>query len=147
MSTVKKFEDKATKAYQEADRLQEQADQLIADAAAKRKEGDLWQEAAKMLVKDGIQPIKRTPKEQFRQGSDVEKAYNALVDAGKALYVDDIVKALGKEINKDTRVSIGSQIQAYARRGHVFVKTAPNTFGLLEYPAQAAEFFDNREAA
>jgi len=37
-----------------------------------------------------------------------------------------------KENTKSNRISVSGSLGAYCRKSEVFIKTAPNTFGLLE---------------
>jgi len=72
----------------------------------------------------------------LRHGSAVAKAKEAIIKAGKPLHISEILKAIGKPDDKSNRVSLSGNIQSYVRKGQVFQKTAPNTFGLVgkEYP-------------
>ena len=69
----------------------------------------------------------------LRPGTDIAKSYDALKQAGTPLQINDLLKKMGREVNKSNRVSISGSINGYVRRGLIFSKTAPNTFGLLEF--------------
>jgi hypothetical protein len=91
-----------------------------------------------------IQALQETIKALPRDASDVKPEH--ILRAGGALarvrelilvkrrpqHVDEILQALAKPIDKKSRASITSAIGMYVRRGEIFVRTAPNTFGLIE---------------
>ena len=68
----------------------------------------------------------------LRTGSSVALAREAIIRAGKPLYISDLLSALGKGVTKEGRASLTSSLAAYVRRGEIFTRPAPNTFGLLE---------------
>ena len=39
---------------------------------------------------------------------------------------------MGKPVDKKNRLSVIGSLSSYARKNEIFVRTAPNTFGLLE---------------
>ena len=68
----------------------------------------------------------------LRAGSDVARTQEAIRKAGKSLHLLEILKAIGKPQDKKNRLALAGSLSRYARSGQVFVKTGPNTFGLLE---------------
>jgi hypothetical protein len=72
----------------------------------------------------------RSSDQVLRHGSAMAQARNAIQKAGKPLHITDILRALGRPVDKETRLSIGGSISNYVRRGEIFTRTAPNTFGL-----------------
>jgi hypothetical protein len=91
------------------------------------------QDTLKLIPKDdefGNQEI------SLRHGSNVGKARDALKAAGKPLHITDILKAIGQPIDKKHRLALGGSIASYARKGAIFTKTAPNTFGLSEFESK-----------
>ncbi|HEY4742646.1 MAG TPA: hypothetical protein VIH76_18765 [Candidatus Acidoferrales bacterium] len=88
------------------------------------------QETLKLIPKDdtfGTQEV------TLRHGSNIAKAHEALKAAGKPLHITEILKAIGQPIDKKHRLALGGSIAAYARKDAIFTKTAPNTFGLIEF--------------
>jgi hypothetical protein len=69
----------------------------------------------------------------LRHGSTIGKAYDALKATGKPMHITEILKAIGQPTDKKNRLALGGSIAGYARKGHIFTKPAPNTFGLLEF--------------
>jgi len=51
------------------------------------------------------------------------------------MHVMDILKAMGREPTRESRASLSSSLAAYVRRGEVFTRSKPNTFGLAEFAA------------
>ncbi len=68
----------------------------------------------------------------LRPDSFLAKAREAIRAAGKPMPIADLLKALGKQPDKKNRVSLAGTLSSYARKGKVFRKTAPNTFGLID---------------
>jgi len=75
----------------------------------------------------------------IRPGSAMEGAMKALREEGKALHIMDLLKAMGREPTVENRASVGSSIAAYVRKGVIFTRPAPNTFGLAEWGQPTAE--------
>lgn len=69
----------------------------------------------------------------LRPGTDLDKAREFLRDAGKAMHVSKIILGIGKELNKANRVSVSGSLGNYVRKGLIFTRPAPNTFGLVEF--------------
>jgi hypothetical protein len=74
----------------------------------------------------------------LRSGTNIHKAYEALRERGVPMHISDIVKAIGKPDEHDNRVALGGSISAYVRKGQLFTRPAPNTFGLLDFPQKPA---------
>lgn len=68
----------------------------------------------------------------LRTGSSVALAREAILRAGKPVHISDLLSVLGKGVTKETRASLSSSLAAYVRRGEIFTRPAPNTFGLAE---------------
>jgi hypothetical protein len=68
----------------------------------------------------------------LRPGTAMAKARDALKKAGKPLHIVDILKAIDRPVDRENRGSIAGSLAAYVRKGEIFTKTAPNTFGLIE---------------
>jgi len=68
----------------------------------------------------------------LRQGSSVADAREALLQHHKPMHISELLKAIGKPVTREARASLASSLAAYVRREEIFVRTAPNTFGLIE---------------
>lgn len=88
-------------------------------------------------LQDSLKLFKKTSNaesnESVRPGSMVDKARKILLEANKPLYVGDILKGMGKEVNKGTRASLSGSLGSYVRENFIFTRPAPNTFGLIEF--------------
>jgi hypothetical protein len=73
-----------------------------------------------------------TPDSTLKPGSAVAQAREVILRRGKPLHIANILAALGKEMTREARASLTSSIAAYVRRGEIFTRPAPNTFGLVE---------------
>ena len=81
----------------------------------------------------------------LREGTALAKTRDALKAAGTPMTIVDILKALGKPQDKAHRLSLAGTLSGYARDNKVFVRTAPNTFGLLEFKTAQSEMDDEGE--
>jgi hypothetical protein len=68
----------------------------------------------------------------LKPGTAIAKARDAIKQAGGPLHIGEILASLGRPVDKANRAAIGGSIAAYVRRGEVFTRPAPNTFGLIE---------------
>ncbi len=68
----------------------------------------------------------------LRPGSAVDQARQVILDAGVPLHIDHILNEMGKEPTREHKASLTSSLAAYVRRGEIFNRPAPNTFGLVE---------------
>jgi len=90
--------------------------------------------------------ITETVSKGVRAGSLIEQAYNALKEAGRPLQVMELLEAMGKEQSKKQRQSLVGSIGGYLRKGQIFQRVAPNTFGLIEWSQQnSAEIFHEKK--
>jgi len=85
-------------------------------------------DAIKKLPKDDTSPAVSP----VRPGSDVEKVRDAILSAGKPLHISEIIAALGRVDDADSKAKIAGLLGWYTSKGKVFTKTAPNTYGLVE---------------
>jgi hypothetical protein len=68
----------------------------------------------------------------FREGSAVAQARDVILSKGTPVHINDLLEGLGRGMTRESRASLTSSIAAYVRRGEVFTRSAPNTFGLKE---------------
>jgi hypothetical protein len=68
----------------------------------------------------------------LRPGSSVATARDVILKSGQPMHISDLLAALGKAVTKEGRASLASSLAAYVRRGEIFTRPAPNTFGLVE---------------
>lgn len=75
-------------------------------------------------------PDEETQPIRLRPGTAIAGARDAILAAGQPLYISDILAAMGR--SEEDRVSLVGSLSKYVGREEVFIRTAPNTFGLLE---------------
>lgn len=85
----------------------------------------------KYLPKDAV----AVEESQLRPGTTLAKTYDFLREQGSPVHVMEILKALGKEPTNKNRVSLSGSIGFYVRRKQFFTRPAPNTFGVIDAPA------------
>lgn len=68
----------------------------------------------------------------LRADTAMAKTRDAIKKAGKPLHISEILKALGRPVDRENRGSIAGSLSIYVRKGQIFTKVAPNTFGLVE---------------
>jgi hypothetical protein len=110
--------------------------QEIAELELKIKEARSYVQALldtmKILPKQPSSINGTAPEFQLRPGTALAKARDAIKHAGKPLHVNELLKSVGKPIDKANKVSLSGSLAGYVRRGEIFTRPAPNTFGLLE---------------
>ena len=67
----------------------------------------------------------------FRRGSVTAQTREMILAAQRPLHITEILQQLGKT-EKSARASVSGALGAYVRRGEIFVRPKPNTFGLIE---------------
>jgi hypothetical protein len=102
-------------------------------------------EAALHVIRQARRPLPRrqagpAPRSRSRSKSNTTLAREILSAAGHPLHVHDIVQALSDHGVSTSRDSLVSALSKQIAPKGPFVRTAPNTFGLLEWshgqPAQ-----------
>jgi hypothetical protein len=97
------------------------------------------QDTAKLFPKeDGV--ADKVP--VLRPGTDLAKSRDLLKSVGKPLHITEILKGIGKDVNKGNRISLSGSLGGYARKGIIFSKPAPNTFGLIELENESHDLSD-----
>lgn len=67
------------------------------------------------------------------QDDPVIQIRRLMVAAGEPLYIDDVLHGLGMPLNRDTRTGIRQLLLPWVRRGEIFTRPRPSTFGLVEW--------------
>ena len=118
MNQRRKIEEKLRKKEQEIQFLEEQIKQARAYIQALQDVLKIMPRSAELMT--------------LRQGSAVAQARDIILQAGKPVHINAILEALGKNVTREARSSITSSLAAYVRKGEVFTRTGPNTYGLAE---------------
>jgi hypothetical protein len=88
------------------------------------------EEAIKLLPRESPDT---EPPTALRPGSQVARARDILMEHGKPMHVQELVKALGKEPDHNNRAALSGSLSAYVRKHEIFTRPSPNTFGLVEF--------------
>lgn len=80
-----------------------------------------------------------TPELSLRPGSEVAKAREILKAAGKPLHISALLEALNRPVDGKNRAALSGSLAAYVRKGEIFTRPAPNTYGLVEMEQQVGE--------
>ncbi|HZL00788.1 MAG TPA: hypothetical protein VFC47_12920 [Caulobacteraceae bacterium] len=97
------------------------------------------QEALKILPKESAGGGTEGDEDVLRSGTSVAAARRALQKSGRPMHLLDILTAIGKQANSANRASLGGSLSAYVRKGEIFTRPAPNTFGLVEFATARAD--------
>jgi len=87
-------------------------------------------EALHLLPKESVDDGPIT----LRPGTNVDKARLALLAKGTPMHITELLKAVGKPDDNDSRAALSGSISAYVRKNQIFTRPAPNTFSLIEFP-------------
>jgi hypothetical protein len=91
-------------------------------------------EMLRLLPKESATPAQNSPPQfTLRSGTTVARIKEILEEAGKPLHISTILKALDRPINNSTRAAVAGSISSYMRKGEIFTRPAPNTFGLIKF--------------
>jgi hypothetical protein len=123
MSERKKIEDRLRKKEQEVGALEEKL-------KAARVYVQALRDILKMLGADSDDTA--DAETVLRQGSAVAEARQVILNKRSPVHINDILEALGREATREAKASLTSSLAAYVRRGEIFTRPAPNTFGLAE---------------
>lgn len=90
------------------------------------------QDSMKALPREpSIQPNGDDPSLDLRPGTLLARAKDAIQRSGSPMHITALLSAIGVENTKKARVSLVGSLGAYVRKGTVFSRPAPNTFGLI----------------
>ncbi len=101
------------------------------------------QDSMKALPREtSAQPNGDDPSLDLRPGTLLARAKDAIQKNGSPMHIIALLSAIGVENTKKARVSLVGSLGAYVRKGSVFTRPGPNTFGLVgmdSLPFEAAE--------
>lgn len=120
MQIQRELERRIDKKQQEIDGLRQQLNTAEAYLSA-------LQDTLKLLPKEGDREA------TLRPGTDLAKARDFIKAQGRPQHVTDILKGIGREVNKSNKISLSGSLGSYVRKGSIFTKPAPNTFGLIDF--------------
>jgi len=118
---------------QEVQKRIERKEEEIREMEIRLREAQSYLAALQDMIKLLPRVSPQDPNQVLRPGSGVAKARDAIKKAGKPLHITAILTAIGSEADKKNRISLGGSLSGYSRRGEIFTRPAPNTFGLREF--------------
>lgn len=113
----------------------------ISDEEAKVVELEMQLVRAKAYLAGMVDAQKYMPEQEdegttvLRDGSDLAKVRDILREVGAPLHVDDLLKRLGKDFSRNSKASLVGSLSGYVKRGALFTRPGPNTFGLVDMDA------------
>lgn len=130
MSERKLIEDRLRKKEQEVRSYEE-----------KIREAKIYVQALRDILKmmDRAVEVEVSPDATLKPGSMIAQAREVIITKGAPIHVDDLLEALGKEVNRENKASLAGSIAAYVRRTEIFTRPAPSTFGLVELGHETVE--------
>ncbi|MDE0049552.1 MAG: hypothetical protein OXO52_07185 [Rhodospirillales bacterium] len=122
------------------------SERSVIEAKIKRKEAEIQSlekklEAAKVYLsalKDILRAVERAAEDTrsdetaLRSGSSVAQAREVILRLGTPVHIDELLRHLGRDLTRQNKASLTGSLAAYVRRGDIFTRTSPNTYGLLE---------------
>jgi len=70
----------------------------------------------------------------MREGTRIARAREILQKSGHPMHISELLTAMDLPLDNNTRAALSGSLGAYVRKGEVFTRPAPNTFGLLGMP-------------
>ena len=92
------------------------------------------QDVLKIIPRDGSDD--KRAELNLRPNSDMAKARDFLRKVSTPMHVGEILKGIGKGDSKPNRLSLSGSLGDYVRKGEIFTRPAPNTFGLTEFESK-----------
>jgi hypothetical protein len=68
----------------------------------------------------------------LRPGSSMARVREFILERGRPGHVTELLEALGRPATREARASLSGSLAAYVRKGEIFTRPSPNTFGLIE---------------
>lgn len=76
---------------------------------------------------------------KLRSGSAMAQARDIILARGQPVHIDDLLRAMGKDVTRDSKASLAGSLAAYVRKEEIFSRPAPNTYGLIELGHSTAD--------
>lgn len=90
-------------------------------------------EALKLAERSSSPSAMKDVSRGLRKGSMPAKAFPVLKRAGRTMYLTALLEGMGVPVTAKNKRSLASALSAYARKGEIFTRPEPNTFGLVEF--------------
>jgi len=129
MKAEREIEKKIKQKEEDIRHLQESVRHLQSEVIKAQAYVEAMRESLRLISKSSATDAVDT----VRPGSLVDKARTAIRKAGQPLHVEKILPQIGKDLSKENKVSLSGSLAFYVRKGIIFTRPAPNTFGLVEF--------------
>ena len=90
-------------------------------------------EGIKNLLNRKKRKSKRSREPKLEAGSDAYKAHKVLQAYGEPMHVELIASEFDITKGMVSIINLSSALNSYVRRGKIFTRTAPYTYGLVEW--------------
>ena len=93
----------------------------------------IYMQALQDVVKlfDGPSDRPQLSDSLLKSNSAVAQARDTILALNRPVHMSELLEAQGKN-TREARASLTSSLSAYVRRGEIFTRPAPNTFGLID---------------
>lgn len=88
------------------------------------------EEALRLLPREGAND--GGAEKMLRANTNVSRARDAILKAKKPLHIVELLRAMGEGVDKKNRLGLAGTLASYVRKGEIFTRPMPNTFGLIE---------------
>jgi hypothetical protein len=103
------------------------------------------EDALKLMPREGVN--EGDAGEFLRPNSKVAIARELLLAAGKPLHVQALLESMRQPDTRSNRSALAGSLGAYVRKGEIFSRPMPNTFGLIEWEHSSSHEASNRTAS
>jgi len=115
------------------DRKQQEIRNLEVQIEKAKTYVEALQDSMRLLPKDAATTSEAT----LRPDTILARTRDVLRATGKPMHINDLLKALGSPSDSKHKLSLGGSLANYVRKGQIFTRPAPNTFGLIEMNGKA----------
>jgi hypothetical protein len=109
------------------DRKQQEIRNLELQLEKARTYVEALQDSMRLLPKDAA-----ASEATLRPDTTVSKTRDLLRRIARPMHISEILKELGSPTDSKHKLSLGGSLANYVRKGQIFTRPAPNTFGLIE---------------
>jgi hypothetical protein len=85
------------------------------------------------LLESRVKAAEKRMEEYPETDDPVVAVRRVLAGAGQPLFIDEILHALGETVSRDSREQLRRLLLPWVRRGEIFSRPRPGTFGLMEW--------------
>lgn len=106
----------------------------IARLQAQVREAEIYisalEDTLKLLPREGINEGRADT--VLRPNSIVAKARQRILERRRPMHVQELLATMGRPDSRTNRSALTGSLASYVRKGEIFTRPAPNTFGLVE---------------